>query len=51
MNHECKRCHNNVSIFWWPFSIGYSNDEMPEHNFELCDLCVLDFLKFMEMKE
>ena len=48
MKCSCKRCGTEVSIFWWNFSVGCNEEGNFGRVFQLCDLCMIDFVKFME---
>ena len=44
----CARCRSESSIFWWPYSLGCSDEgKNPADVFHLCDICQIDFVKFM----
>ena len=44
---ECKRCHTDTSMFWWPLSFSGEWDDC----FYLCDDCMHDLIEFMRNKE
>lgn len=44
---KCHRCGKEFSIFWWRFSMGCDEYGDDGKVFSLCDLCMIDFVKFM----
>ena len=44
---KCHRCGKEFSVFWWRFSMGCDEYGDDGKVFSLCDLCMIDFVKFM----
>lgn len=48
MKCKCIRCQSESSVFWWPYSVGCNSEgKNPNDVFYLCDLCQVDFVKFV----